>query len=543
MNEPRLGALGAVPPASAVPAGPTVPGATHIPADPAQPSPRPGRHGQASTTDVNRSGTLMGGRGVRRSIGAGARRSLRAPDSIWWLVIVAMAFITAELAFASARPGLAWDEAVYVSQLGRHAPAAGFASARARGVTLLVAPVTLLTSSTAALRVYLSVLSGLALFGALLVWRRLRPAWVLALAGLIFGSLWVVQYYGPRAMPNLWFAFGGFAAVGFFLRAAGKLGCGQQVTGRPWGELTGLAACLAFAALTRPGDAVFLAIPLGGAVLLVRPWRHWQLLAAVAAGVVAGAAEWVVEAFVRWGGPISALHSATAMQGGHRLYLGVWAELRVLDGPIVCLRPCTVRWEHPQLTIWWLALPALVALGLAAARRAGRLSSAALAAVCGFSVALQYLFLIYNAAPRYLIPMYLLFAVPVADGLAWLLTGLPRPARLLTGAAVAAVLLAQIVTQHHVLNEEVAAPDNGYSRAAADLHSLGVEPPCLIKGILYIPIAYYAGCASAPGVPGTGSAIRVAVIGRSGSPPPRAYADGWARHRLSGTRFVAYLAR
>jgi len=508
--------------------------------EPGQLAHRKGEHGQVSATNIGKSSTPTDGRGEHRSAGADAGRGLGAPGSIWWLVLVAVAFITAELAFVGTHPTLAWDEVVYVSQVSRHAPASPFVPARARGVSLLVAPVTLLTSSVAVLRVYLSVLSGLALFGALLVWRRLRATWILALVGLLFGSLWIVQYYGLRAMPNLWFALSGFTAVGFFLRAVAKLGRNQPDTGQAWGELTGLAACLAFAALMRPGDAVFLAIPLAGAVLLVDSWRRWQLLAAVAVGVVSGVAEWAIEAYVRYGGPFSALHSATAMQGGYGLHLGMWIELRALDGPVICRRHCTVGWEHPQLTIWWLALPALVAFGLVAARRAGRLGSAALAAVCGFSVALQYLFLIGYAAPRFLIPTYLLFAVPVADGLAWLLTGLHGPLRVLAGAVVAVVLLAQVVSQHRILRQEVTAPDNGYGHVAADLHHLGVRPPCLVKGMQYIPIAFYAGCASDASLPGSGLAVRVAVIGHAGAPPP-AYLQGWGRYRLPGSRLVAYL--
>jgi hypothetical protein len=36
-------------------------------------------------------------------------------DSGWWLVVVGVAFTTAELLFVSPRTGLSWDEAVYVS--------------------------------------------------------------------------------------------------------------------------------------------------------------------------------------------------------------------------------------------------------------------------------------------------------------------------------------------------------------------------------------------------------------------------------------------
>jgi hypothetical protein len=264
----------------------------------------------------------------------------------------------------------------------------------------MVAPVTLVTSSVRALRIYLSVASGLGLFLALLAWRRLRPGWVLALAGLIFGGLWTAEYYGPQAMPDLWVAVSALAAAGLYLQANARLGTsgasGPGGPGQPGvsahagsraarGPLAGLAACMAFAALVRPGDAVFLAVPLAVAPLVIRSWRHWQLPAAIAAGLVAGCTEWVIEAYLRFGGPLSRLHEAGGEQGGLGLHFAVWDELRALNGPTLC-RPCTVGWRQPELGLWWLALPALVALGLLAARRAGRPGTALLPAVCGFSI-------------------------------------------------------------------------------------------------------------------------------------------------------------
>src|SRR5216684_3004129 len=187
-------------------------------------------------------------------------RAARAgPDSAWWLVAVGAAFTTAELLFVSPRMGLSWDESVYVSQVSGHVPAAWFDPARARGVPLLVAPVAALTSSVAALRVYLSLVCGLGLTLALWTWRRLRPAWVLGLAGVMFGGLWVAQYYGPQAMPDIWSALGGVAAVGCFLRGGNK-------------ALAGLGASIAFVTLVRPGDAVYLAAPLLAAAA-IGVWR------------------------------------------------------------------------------------------------------------------------------------------------------------------------------------------------------------------------------------------------------------------------------
>ena len=93
-----------------------------------------------------------------------------------------------------------------------------WAPERARGMPLLVAPVTLTTSSPMAVPVNLWVLAGAALFLALLAWRRLRLAWVLALAGLVFYCLWVAQAEAPLVFPNFWAAVGALASAGLFLR-------------------------------------------------------------------------------------------------------------------------------------------------------------------------------------------------------------------------------------------------------------------------------------------------------------------------------------
>jgi hypothetical protein len=459
---------------------------------------------------------------ARADSGGRARRAaLPGPDSGWWLVAVGAAFVAAELLSVSPRTGLSWDETVYVSQVSGHAPAAWFDAARARGVPLLVAPVAALTGSVAALRVYLSVLSGIGLVLALWAWRGLRPAWVLGVAGVAFGGLWVTQYYGPQAMPDVWSALGGLAAVGCFLRA-----------GRP--AVAGLAASVAFVALVRPGDAVYLAAPLLVAGVM---WRRWACVLAVAGGLAAGGAEWAIEAYARFGGIAARLHEASAEQGGFGLHFALPDELRALNGPTLC-RPCTVGIRHPELDLWWFALPFLVALGVVAARRAGQLRTAVLPAVCGACVAAQYLFMIDYAAPRFLLPGYALLAIPAADGLAFLAAQAAgadlRPAMT---AVVACFLVAQIVVQHAVLDHEAGGTvrfHDDYTRIAASLAGRGVRPPCLIGGVQYIPIAFDAGCASAGSArPGE----HVALLIRSGGRPP-AYASRWPRYRITGTAIL-----
>jgi hypothetical protein len=438
---------------------------------------------------------------------------------------VGVAFTGAQLLFVSPRMGLSWDEAVYVSQVSSHAPAAWFDPARARGVPVLVAPVAAVTGSVAALRVYLSVLSGLGLMAALWAWRALRPAWVLALAGVAFGGLWVAQYYGPQAMPDVWSALGCLAAVGCFLRFV--VGRGGR-----W-SLAGLGASVAFVTLVRPGDAVYLAAPLIVAVLAVRAWRRRPPAAAIVAGLVAGGAEWVAEAYARFGGVRARLRAAGAEQGGFGLHFALGDELKALNGPTLC-RPCTIGVRDPELDLWWFLLPVLVAVGLLAARRAGQLGGTLLPAVCGLCLAAQYLFMIDYAAPRFLLPAYALLAIPVADALAFAVTGVRWDLRPAMAAAMTCFLVVQLVSQHLVLDHEVGGTitfHRDYSTIVAALDRQGVHPPCYLGGVQYIPIAFYAGCASA-GSPRPGE--HVALLVQSGRRPP-SYASGWHPFRITGT--------
>ena len=473
-------------------------------------------------------------------------RALPAADSGWWLVAVGVAFTVAQLLFVSPRMGLSWDESVYVSQVSGHAPAAWFDPARARGVPLLVAPVAWLTSSVAALRVYLAVASGLGLGLALWAWRTLRPAWVLGLAGVMFGGLWVAQYYGPQAMPDIWSAFGGLAAVGCFLRwvrdqggAAGVAGA-DGVAGVAGADgkraLAGLGASVAFVTLVRPGDAVYLAAPLIIAAIAVwrgSVWRGWVPAAVIAGGLVAGGAEWVAEAYARFGGIAARLHAAAAEQDGFGLHFALPDELRALNGPTLC-RPCVIGFRDPELDLWWLVLPVLVAIGILAARRAGQLGTALLPAVCGLCLAAQYLFMINYAAPRFLLPAYALLAIPVADALAFAVTGVSRDLRPAMAATVTCFLVAQLFTQHLVLDHEVGGTvtfHDDYTRIAAALAARGVRPPCLIAGVQYIPIAFYAGCASA-GTAAPGEHVALLIQARQ---PPPSYARNWPSDRITGT--------
>ncbi|MEU7380419.1 hypothetical protein AB0A91_10510 [Streptomyces sp. NPDC042207] len=487
------------------------------------------------------------------AIPAGTRRAGPRPGPVrvhrargdTLVAAVAAAFTLAQLLLVRPAMGLGWDESIYVSQVSAHAPAAYFSAPRARGVSLLVAPVASWSSSTVLLRVYLAVLSGLALYLALRVWRHLFGSGVLALAGALFASLWVTLFYGPQAMPNYWVAIGALACAGCFLRA--------RTAPRDHAALGGLAGGAALMALMRPMDAVWAVLPL---LVLALLERHGKPLAALLAGLVAGSAEWVIEAFVSYGGLLQRLSDGSAIQGGLGWHFAVADQLRSLGGRALC-RPCTGAQPNPAVTAWWYVLPLLALLGLVLAVRARRPPPTLIALACAATAAFPYLFLIGYAAPRFLLPAYVLLALPAADALVHLVGAPNGRRRRLAVSLVALGLAGHLAVQYAVLAHTVhrtTADRRVWSGTAATLHGLGVRPPCLLAGEEAIPIAFYTGCGSAstsgPNTNSTPAAIEraarslpVAVLTTADGTPP-AYARTWPSHRYGDLRlYVAPRAR
>ncbi|MEV0244669.1 hypothetical protein AB0I06_32820 [Streptomyces sp. NPDC050674] len=450
------------------------------------------------------------------------------------LAVLAAVFTLAQLVLVRPVLGLGWDEIVYVSQVTSHHPAAFFSAPRSRGVSLLAAPVASWSSSVPLLRVYLALLSGLALYLALRAWRGLFPTRVLVVGGALFASLWMTLFYGPQAMPNYWVAIGALISVGCFLRLRAERPCARL--------LWGLAAGAALMAWMRPTDAVHVAAPL---LVLALARRHWRALLVLAAGLAAGAVPWVIEAYVGYGGLAQRLAEASRIQGGLGWQIAVDDQLRSLGGRALC-RPCTGSMPNPLVTLWWFALPVLAGLALVVAVRARRPAPTLVPLACATTAALPYLFMIGYAAPRFLQPAYALLALPVADALWHLVRTRGGAWRPVAATIVALCLAGHLAAQLAVLNGVVSRNTESrrdWDRTAAALHRLGVRAPCLLTGHEAIPIGYYTGCSSGA-TSGNNENITVTDILRSarripvahlapaGGTPPR-YARSWPVHRIS----------
>lgn len=451
------------------------------------------------------------------------------------LVVVAFLYAAAQLVAVTTRMRLGWDETVYVSQVSPHVSAAYFSAPRARGITLLPAPLVAFTTSPVALRAWMTLLSSAGLVIAYWPWIRLLRPVTVALAAFVLAALWMTQFYGNEIMPNIYVAYGAVAATGWFA---------HTIRGRRLAPLW-LALSVAFVALMRPGDALWLMLPLLGAVAFA-PRRRVVALAAVAGGAIAGAAEWVVEAYIRFGDPMTRLRASSRTEGGLGWHPeGVRMNLHALNDRLLC-RPCTgAAWQVPAISVWWPLVPVLAAGGLVLAARGGRLRLLALPAVCGASLGASYLLLVGYAAPRFLIPAYALLALPIAELVRAAATLGPGRWRLATAGVVAVALAAQAGAQQTVLARMVRTQNRArldWVALSDRLHSLGVRAPCTLSGDEAPPLAFYAGCRSmeisgndasgdVAGLLGMAGPTRVAIVEHTADRPH--YAEGWSRYRLT----------
>ncbi|MGD2102744.1 MAG: hypothetical protein PVG83_10990 [Acidimicrobiia bacterium] len=334
---------------------------------------------------------------------------------------MAGAFCLAQLLILDSSRFLTWDEAVYLSEVSPHVEAIGMGAHRARGTTFVVAPVAFVSDSMTVLRVYLAVVSGLGLYAAFAVWTR-TIRWAAPIACAIFGSSWLVVFYGSAVYPNLYSALLAVAAIGvaFWI---------EDVAGR--GVYVVLAGLVTLAALVRPLDALILAMSLMVVGLITRGPRLSHLALTVAIGLGVGALPWAIEGWARFGDPLQRLELARQTVGGG-LYNNVADYLHALDGsPGPVNRGASVN------------LLVLVALGvgglLGGERRTRRVGFVALASSVMFVS--PYLFATEPVIPRFVLPGLALLSVAAGVGVTSLASRLGNRTWAVTVLAVALAVI------------------------------------------------------------------------------------------------------
>lgn len=325
------------------------------------------------------------------------------------LVAVGVAYLVAQFAlFSFSRPP-GWDESVYLSQMmpGRDL---AFDAWRARGITLLIAPVTVLGGSVEQVRLFLMVASAIAVTISFRVWIPLI-GFAAPVAAVMFSFTWLALLNGSEVMPNLWAAILGLATTGLVAR---RLDDGRVR------HVVLAAAALAAMALTRPTEAAVLAGAIGLYVVVFRR-TEWRLLAWLGVGLVLGWLPWFIEMSIRFGGPVRALDEAAiehfaAASVSHNLFI----HLAATGGKLAVDRVPLAG------VIWWGLLVSLTIVAIAKARGAGR-TAAVLAGVGTLALALEYVvFVATFPAPRFLLPAYALASVPAAVGAMIIVRGVAR---------------------------------------------------------------------------------------------------------------------
>jgi hypothetical protein len=449
-----------------------------------------------------------------------ATRGLLHRDSLLWLALVCLLFLAAELTPALLRMPLGADEITYIARTSIRPSPIGLPPVHGQGAGLLAAPVTLLTTSLLALRVWMSLLSAVGLFLALLCWRGLRPVWLLALAGLILASLAITQNSGVQVYPDWWGALGLLALTALFLH-----GVNGTMRSRLVLPLITLASLVIV--VMRPQNVVFLMGPVIIGALALRRWRKFRVIAAMAVGIGLGFLEWLIGAYLWFGGLTNRIHLAGQEPPALRLYPALGTQLRFLNGPWYCSTDCTT-WSTPLESPWWIAFLAIALLGLWAGWHAAQRASSMLAGVTALWVFLLYAFLVPFGAPRYLLPTLALMAILAADGIVWAITESRwrKPAIV----ATCVFLVSGMVTQRLILQGQASYQrfSRQFELQADQVMKTGVKPPCVMEST---SIAWYAGCSS----PQTGTGI-VQFLAQT----PQGLKD-WRLLQLPGLTIAVYV--
>jgi len=423
--------------------------------------------------------------GQRAPSGRLPQRGPLGRNGIYWIALVSILFLAAELTPALLRMPLGTDEITYIARTSVRVNSVSLPPVHGQGVALLAAPVTLFTQSLTAIRVWMAVLSAIGLFLATLCWRRLRPDWVLALAALIFGGLAISQNSGVQVYPDWWGALGVLALTGLFLQA-------MSGTMRDRVSLPLIALASLLIVLMRPQNIIFLMGPALLAVVIVRSWVKPKVLLAMGVGVVLGCVEWIIAAYVMYGGLATRIHLAGQEPPSFGVYFSFFTQAKVLSGPWYCVPPGGCQGvPMPGELLWWAVFVALAALGLWVSWHTAARASSVFATATAIWIVAFYSFLVPFGAPRYITPSLALASILAADALAWLVT---KSSWRRAGVVLAcAFLLSELVSQRLVLQQEAhqQATSRPFLRAAAALRAAGVKPPC---ALVSTPEAYYVGC-------------------------------------------------
>lgn len=346
----------------------------------------------------HRTSAALSGSELFEDGGPSAREQLLARAA---LIVVGAGYLLAQwlLIPADRLPG--WDESIYLSQVTPGMDAMLLRAFRARGITLLVFPITMLGGSVEQVRLFLMALSSSVLTLAFYVFIPLVGMGA-PIAAVLFAFSWLSLVNGSAVLPNLWTAIFGLAAAG--LTARGLAGGGTR-------SMVLAASSLAAMALFRPTEATVMAVAISLSVLFMRR-TSWRLIVALWVGVAVGLLPWILEMSIRFGGPLEALKAAHTDR--HFGIAGTGTNLAwylaATDGDH------TAETSPLGGVVWWSLLVVLSVLALVRSERPRRIAVILCAVGTAFFAA-EYIVFVSAVAARFLLPAYALASIPAAVGL------------------------------------------------------------------------------------------------------------------------------
>lgn len=460
------------------------------------------------------------------------------------LVAVGLLFLVLQLAWVPRPFGLSTDEATYLAMVDPRVPELYWTPPRAWGTPVLAAPVALFSAGLTTVRTYVAVLTSVLLVAAFRPWIRVLPPAAAPVAALGFGTTWFTVTTGSLVMPNLLVALGAVASTGLFLRAAAEP--------RWWRTLlTGAAAALV--AFVRPTDSVLTVAPVLVVGLLASRLRRLPPLLALLVGVALGWSPWVVEAYLRFGDPLSRLRAGETA-GPHGLspkLSSLETFPRLLDGtPAYCCSSPDPALAGPVPWLylaWALALVALAVLGVLVAVRWGRLPEVLTVVLSAGLVGAFYLLLPGFLTLRFALPACGLLWLPAAAGLVGVARSGRGPlARTATTLLVVALLAAHLALMLPQAHRQLQLQGDLRSKSVAQAAALRPEVPrhpCVLVATQPQVTAYYLRCRPQVLRPGQTLPARVQQAQASrgsvvalvhGRPARSSYVSSWSRVEVPG---------
>lgn len=405
------------------------------------------------------------------------------------IAVIAVCLAVVQLVTFDLGRYLAYDEAIYLSEVYPAGTPIEFTAPRARGLPWLVAPVALFSPPIWLIRLYLLTLSSGLFFAAFRVWLPVIGTARTAVAAVWFGAGWMSLHYGSELFPNQYVALGAIFAAGSFARHL------TTSTHRPgWRSrpLWATAAAVTVVAVIRPTEATMITCGLGASALLATGQLRRLLVmwSALAAGLLAGWLPWVIEAFARYGGLRARLAAASENVGGGIHPENLRSHLALVDGPL------TGGVDSPVPVVGVLLWVVLVAGAVAAFGRSrfGSDHRAAVAAAVGLAAAAQYLFTDVVQA-RFLLPAYGLLIVAAVAAVPAVRSPAARRGYAVAGALALLLWLPHELTVADRLESEQAARRQNSLHLAAALRAQAGPGPCYFASQFGFPeIAFSSDC-------------------------------------------------